>query len=76
MLGNCVKIDHGNNIIAYYCGLNNATVKKGDVVEVGKTIGGIGEITDESADEYHLHFAVQKDDKWVDPIKTLKITNY
>lgn len=76
LLGNCVKIDHGNNIIAYYCGLNNATVKKGDVVEVGKTIGGIGEITDESADEYHLHFAVQKDDKWVDPIKTLKITNY
>ncbi len=76
LLGNVVKIDHGNDIIAFYCGLNSPTVKVGQVVEVGQTLGGIGDIPCESVDETHMHFAVTVKEEWADPIAALGITEY
>lgn len=75
LLGNVVVIDHGNGIVAYYCGIDVVTVKKGDAIDVGQLLGGIGDIPSESVEQNHLHFAVMKSGKWVDPIKTLSISN-
>ena len=67
-LGICVEIDHGNGIVAYYCGLNEELyVSQGDVVEEGAEIGIAGEIPGECADPIHLHLEVFKDGKSVDP---------
>lgn len=71
--GKTVVIDHGNSIVAYYCGLKNICVSKEDVVEMGQKIGAVGEIPCEIADETHLHFAVEKDGKKVNPIKELEL---
>lgn len=73
LMGNTVIIDHGNGIEGYYCGLNSPLVKANQVVEAGATIGGIGDIPSEIVEQAHLHFAVKKDNKWVEPIKTLQI---
>lgn len=68
--GICVTIDHGNGIKSRYCGLSAAlSVKEGDAVESGQTIGSVGNTADiESKQESHLHFEVQKNDIYVDPI--------
>ncbi|MDE6020607.1 MAG: M23 family metallopeptidase [Ruminococcus sp.] len=68
--GVCVAIDHGNGIVSRYCGLSGSlSVKEGDAVESGQTIGTIGNTADiESKQESHLHFEVLKNDIYVDPI--------
>jgi murein DD-endopeptidase MepM/ murein hydrolase activator NlpD len=73
LLGNVVVIDHGNGIIAHYCGLNAATVKEGQAVTAGEIIGGVGQVPCEKIEQPHLHFAVQKDGRWIDPIEGLGI---
>lgn len=71
--GVCVTIDHGNGIVSRYCGLSaSLSVKEGDTVESGQTIGLVGTTADiESKQEPHLHFEVLKNDIYVDPIKYL-----
>lgn len=73
LLGGTVVINHGKGIVAYYSGVVSAFVKKGEIVEVGQTLGIIGDIPSEIVEAKHLHFAVKKDDVWVHPIKTLGI---
>ncbi len=73
LLGDTVVIDHGNNILGFYCGLKNIVVTKGDVLEIGQKIGTVGDIPSEIAEEVHLHFAVKKDGKFVNPIEELEI---
>lgn len=67
VLGNTVVIDHGNGIIAYYSGLNNPLVEEDAVVEVGTVLGGVDSVPGELVDPPHLHFAVQKNDVYIDP---------
>ncbi len=74
-LGKVVAVNHGNKIVSYYCGLDKVQVQKGDVLTLGQTIGTLGEIPCESADESHLHFFVEKDNKTADPLKTLGIND-
>lgn len=71
--GVCVTVDHGNGISSRYCGLSaSLSVKEGDDVESGQTIGSVGTTADiESKQESHLHFEVLKNDIYVDPIKFL-----
>lgn len=71
--GRTVVIDHGNGITAYYCGLKGVSVHEGDVIEVASTVGAVGTPPNESVETPHLHFAVQKDGKWVDPVATLEL---
>lgn len=71
--GYTIVIDHGNGVTAYYSGMGKEIpVKKGSVVEKGKQIGGINKIPCEGADASHLHFAVKKDGKWINPADLLK----
>lgn len=67
-LGICVEIDHGNGVIAYYCGLNeDLYVSEGVAVEEGTAIGIVGEIPGECADPIHLHLEFYKNGKPCDP---------
>ncbi len=67
MLGTVVEIDHGD-FTAKYCGLGEKTfVKEGDSVRQSQTIGSVGEITMEVAEESHIHLEVYKDGVAVNP---------
>ncbi|MBQ8724864.1 MAG: M23 family metallopeptidase [Oscillospiraceae bacterium] len=67
--GICVEIDHGNGVVSRYCGLSpSLSVKAGDTVESGQTMGAVGSTADiESKQASHLHFEVLKNDVYVDP---------
>ena len=40
--GKFVMVNHGNNLISIFLHLNEIAVKKGDIIEKGQMIGGIG----------------------------------
>ena len=56
-----------NNIITTYESLSEVTVKKGDVVSQGQTIGKSGTNKIEKDLGNHLYFQVTKDDKVLNP---------
>lgn len=68
MLGKYVEIDHGNGIVARYCGLaDKVSVKEGNIVSAGTKLGLIGEVPNECADDTHLHLEFYKDEIPVNP---------
>ncbi|MBQ7288885.1 MAG: M23 family metallopeptidase [Clostridia bacterium] len=72
MLGNVVKIDHGNGVLAVYCGLNaKLSVKEGDTVTSKTQVGIVGDIPEESVEQTHFHFEMYKDGIAVSPLKLL-----
>lgn len=73
MLGQMVIIDHGNGLMSIYANLTNqVTVKKGQHVSAGDAIGCVGGTAQgESAIASHLHFAMQKNGIYVDPVATI-----
>lgn len=71
LYGNTVIITHGD-VEAQYSGLNLMSVKKGDKVKAGQKIGTLGVVPCESADASHLHFAMKRNGKWIDPTTLLK----
>lgn len=72
MWGTTVEIDHGNEMIAKYCGLKkDSTVKKGDTVRKGQTIAKLGTIPVEEADGSHLHLEITVNGKNVDPLAAM-----
>lgn len=71
-LGTVVVIDHGNSVVAKYCGLEGQTaVKSGDSVKAGTELGTLGIIPIESADESHLHFEIFENGEAVSPLKKM-----
>lgn len=73
LMGVIVEVNHGNGVIAKYCGLNkNPPVKKDAALTMGQTIGTVGNIPIESVEQYHLHLEVTIDRKPIDPASILK----
>lgn len=71
--GTVVEIDHGQGLIARYCGLGRgSTVSVGETVKINDKIGNLGSIPIEAADEVHLHFELLQDGKAVDPMTVLE----
>ncbi|HEX2938657.1 MAG TPA: M23 family metallopeptidase [Ruminiclostridium sp.] len=70
LLGQEVVIDHGNGYVSIYANLaSQVNVKKGQAVNVGDTIGAVGETAQsEIAITPHLHFEMQKNGADVDPL--------
>ena len=70
MWGICVTIDHRDGVLSSYMGLDkDVKVEEGAQVEAGDVIGLIGNTAEaEIADPPHLHFAVRRNDEWIDPI--------
>ncbi len=72
LLGTTMVIEHVGDFTAYYSGLGETTlVNKGDTVESGQEIASINDIPCESADGYHLHLAIKKDNKFINPQEVL-----
>ena len=72
--GICVTIDHGNEVIGHYCGLDESvTVKTGQDVSMGEIIGKVGNTADaECKLAPHLHLAVTVSGAYTDPIKFIE----
>lgn len=72
LLGKTIVIDHSNGIVAFYSGLGETSmVNKNDKVESGQEIGSINDIPSETLDGYHLHLAMKKDGKSINPLDIL-----
>lgn len=70
--GTVVEIDHGDGLVAKYCGLGKgSTVKVGDEVKINQKIGNLSEIPIEKNDGVHLHFETTFDGMVVNPIIAL-----
>ena len=71
--GVCITIDHENGIESYYYGLGaGILVKTGDSVDIGQTIGTVGNTAEcELNLGAHLHFAVKKNGEWVEPTSVM-----
>ena len=68
--GLTVIIEHNNGYKTVYSNLLTAEfVVEGEDVKAGQTIGTIGNSANfEIADDYHLHFELIKDGKYLDPV--------
>ncbi len=72
MLGTVVEIDH-SGFTARYCGLSEKPfVNVGDTVTQNQSIGTVGEITMEVAEESHIHLEIIQDGRAVNPDTVLK----
>ncbi|MBQ7798865.1 MAG: M23 family metallopeptidase [Oscillospiraceae bacterium] len=69
MWGTTVEIEHPNSVTTIYSSLaENVFVKKGQKVESGQAIAKVGNTARvELSEASHLHFAVKKNGKYVDP---------
>lgn len=70
MWGTMITIDHGMDVISRYYGVN-ATVKAGDNVKVGESIGTLIAIPCEELDTPHLHLEMSIDGETVDPVEAI-----
>lgn len=68
--GNVVIIDHLNEYITAYAHLSEIYIQKNDFVDKGKYFADVGNTGNSSAP--HLHFAIFKDSKSIDPESMLK----
>ncbi len=70
--GTVVEIDHGNGMIAKYCGLKHGScLDEGSTVKKYDKIGSLGHIPVEISDNDHLHLEILIDGENVDPLKAL-----
>ena len=71
--GVVLTIDHGDGVVARYCGLEKDSTPEVDAeVEQGVVIGRLGEIPVESKDGPHLHLEIRKNGERIDPWKLLQ----
>lgn len=64
--GDYVKVDHGKGVVTLYAHCQKLLVKQGQRVAAGETIARVGHTGD--ATGAHLHFAVLKNDIFLDPL--------
>jgi len=70
--GTVVTIDHGQGVVARYCGLAESSApKEGRQVSQGEQLGIIAQVPCESAEGVHLHFEVLVNGKVADPLAVM-----
>ncbi len=70
--GYCLEIDYGS-FVGRYCGLQQGTTLKiGDKVKKGETVGKLEGIPAEAKQQSHLHFETFVGDEYIDPLKALQ----
>jgi murein DD-endopeptidase MepM/ murein hydrolase activator NlpD len=65
--GNYVEIDHGHGVVTRYSHLEEITVRVGQKIKKGHTLGTVGSTGGSIAP--HLHYEVIQDGANIDPIK-------
>jgi murein DD-endopeptidase MepM/ murein hydrolase activator NlpD len=63
--GNTIGIDHGQGVASIYIHLNSISVREGDFVQPGQTIGTVGSTGASTGP--HLHWGVYVNGVAVDP---------
>ena len=76
ILGWVIEIAHGS-YVASYCNVQEGiSIKEGDTVAIGDTIGGVGQQAKlEIGDEPHLHLEVRRDGETIDPLSVMNKTD-
>ena len=54
------------------CGVASPAVKEGETVSAGQTLGKVGSVSCECAEESHIHLEVKQDDSYLDPAKLMQ----
>ncbi len=73
-LGTVIEINHGNGLVAKYCGMDETVlVKEKQQVTPNQKLGTLGGVPNESADSTHLHFEMYKNGVIVSPLDTMDI---
>ncbi len=68
LMGTTVVLEHDNGYQTTYANLQaKPNVEAGDPVSAGQIIGAVGTTAAAESGQPHLHFAVTKDGKAVDP---------
>lgn len=67
--GTSIKIDHGNGYVTHYAHLSSLSVRVGQKVSAGQTIGGMGSTG--SSTGPHLHFEVIRNGSFENPLNHL-----
>ena len=69
--GPVVAIKDSTGRIWRLCGVASTTVKEGASVSAGQTLGKVGSVSCECAEESHIHLEVKQDDQYLDPAKCM-----
>jgi murein DD-endopeptidase MepM/ murein hydrolase activator NlpD len=62
----------GNTWTAYYAHLDKQLVREGQYVRKGQVIGTVGNTGNARTTPPHLHFGIEKQDNWVNPLPYVK----
>ncbi len=72
--GTMVTVRHADNNETIYCGLeSNLPIKIGDAIMAKQVIGKLDGVPCEVSDKSHLHYAMKKDGKWIDPLSVMAV---
>jgi len=73
MWGTTVEIEHPNSMVSIYSSLSDKVfVEKGQEVTSKQAIGTVGNTARvENAESSHLHFAIKKNGKYIDPMSVI-----
>lgn len=64
--GDYIRLDHGKGVVTIYAHCSKLLVEQGQTVKAGETIAKVGSTGDATGP--HLHFAVQKNSIFLDPL--------
>lgn len=64
--GDYIRLDHGGGVVTIYAHCSKLLVEQGQTVSAGETIAKVGHTGDAAG--AHLHFAVQKNSIFLDPL--------
>lgn len=64
--GDYIRLDHGGGVVTIYAHCSKLLVEQGQAVSAGETIAKVGHTGDATGP--HLHFAVQKNSIFLDPL--------
>lgn len=72
LYGDAIIIEHKNGLLSYCFGVAPIdTLSEGLTVSAGDIIGRVTTVLCESADEGHIHFAVQRQEDFINPLTLL-----
>ncbi len=70
MYGLSIAIEHTSGVVAYYCGLTEVNVMQDENITQNTILGKAGESVINAKLGKHLHFAIQVNNNYINPLKS------